>query len=79
MKSAVEEWSTKTGSYFDKNGKARSITEFCACVAIPYNTFQKYVRSKLSTRRAVGKGVGTVPLINTDVQKVIVHVLTRYD
>ena len=32
MKSAVEEWSTKTGSYFDKNGKARSITEFCACL-----------------------------------------------
>ena len=53
---------------------------FCDNVIIPCNTFQKYIRQKESNRRIVGEGgVGRAPLVNKDIQKVIVHVLTRCD
>ena len=80
MSTAVNEWTSKTGRYYDSFGRSRSMVHFCAHAIIPYNTFQKYVRQKDSDRRAVGEGgVGRLPLVKKSIQKVIVHVLARCD
>ena len=70
LNKAVKEWLNKTGRYFYNNGKVRSMADFCSHVGVPYNTFQKYVCTKKSTCRIVGKSlVGRPPLVKEELQK----------
>ena len=79
LEQAIMEWDKKCGRSLHSNGEERSMECFAGVIGIPYNTFQKYSRSKVDNRRDTGQSVGKISLITKENQGFVADVLARKD